>query len=74
MMGVPYGLSSPGPYLPPSERQSGNAFEKFMLTLTGLSALGIFFLLALPLVLCVSLTFLCIVGNVLGSPATTPTQ
>lgn len=72
-MGVPYGPTSPAPYPPQPERQAGSAFEKFMLTLTGFSALGIFFLLALPLVICVGLTFLCIFGTVLGSRFPTPT-
>lgn len=61
----------PPPYQLPPPRRS--AFETFMLTITGMSALGILALLLLPLLICVGLTMVCVIGGIGVAHMPTPT-
>ncbi|MGN6812077.1 MAG: hypothetical protein ACTHMP_14500 [Thermomicrobiales bacterium] len=58
------------PAKPPS-----NVFEKFMLTITGMSALAILFLMLLPVLACIGIGALCLlsgIGASHGFPTPTP--
>ncbi len=58
---------------PPPPRPPSNAFERLMLTITGMSALAILFILVFPLILCIGIGAFCLllgVGAGLDSSAT----
>ncbi len=49
---------------PPPPRPPSNAFERLMLTITGMSALAILFILVFPLIVCVGIGAFCILAGV----------
>ncbi len=61
---------------PPPPRPPSNAFERLMLTITGMSALAILFILVFPLLLCLGIGAFCILGGIgaglAGSVTPTP--
>lgn len=60
---------------PPPQRPPSNAFERFMLTITGMSALAILFILVMPFILCLGIAGVCLlsgIGASHGFPTPTP--